>query len=58
MEKKIFSDQAKMMNLKLAKLIDDPIFTYKGVMYCEGVNNLNLEILPKRTPEDTQNAMS
>lgn len=47
-----------MMNLKLAKLIDDPIFTYKGVMYCEGINNLNLEILPKRTPEDTQNAMS
>jgi hypothetical protein len=42
MEKKIFSDKEKLINMRLAKLIDDPIFVYKGVLYCEGLNNLNL----------------
>lgn len=58
MEKKIFSDKTKQINMRLAKLIDDPVFVYKGVLYCEGLNNFNLQTLPKRTPEDTQNAMS
>ena len=58
MEKKIFSDKEKLINLRLSKIIDDPVFVYKGVLYCEGLNNFNLQVLPKRTPEDTQNAMA
>jgi hypothetical protein len=58
MEKKIFSDKTKQINMRLAKLIDEPVFIYKGILYCEGLNNFNLQTLPKRTPEDTQNAMS
>ena len=58
MEKKIFSDKTKQINMRLTKLIDDPVFIYKGVLYCEGLNNFNIQTLPKRTPEDTQNAMS
>jgi len=46
------------MNMRLNKLIDEPNFNYKGVIYCEGITNLNLEVLPKRTPEDTQNAVA
>ena len=42
MEKKIFSDKEKLINMKLSKLIDEPTFVYKGVLYCEGLNNLNL----------------
>jgi hypothetical protein len=53
MERKIFSDKEKLMNMKLNKLIDEPNFNYKGIIYCEGITNLNLEVLPKRTPEDT-----
>jgi len=58
MEKKIFSDKEKLINMRLSKIIDEPVFVYKGVLYCEGLNNMNLQVLPKRTPEDTQNAMS
>ena len=30
--------------------------TYKGVVFCEGVNDLALKVLPKKTDEDTKNA--
>jgi len=53
MERKIFADKEKQINMQLNKLIDNPVFVYKGVMYCEGLNNLNIQTLPKRTPEDT-----
>jgi len=39
--------------MRLNKLVDEPAFVYKGVFYCEGLNNMNLQVLPKRTPEDT-----
>ena len=45
-------------SLKLNRIIDDPLFTYKGVVMCEGINNLNLQVLPKVIEEDTQNATS
>jgi hypothetical protein len=44
--------------MALAKVIDDPNFTYKGVVSCEGINNLSLQVLPKKTDENTNNAMA
>jgi hypothetical protein len=57
-EKKVQEDSGKLQSMALAKVIDDPNFTYKGVVSCEGINNLSLQVLPKKTEENTNNAMA
>ena len=57
-EKKQQEDQGNIQSLAMSKAIDDPEFIYKGVVSCEGINNLSLQVLPKRTEENSNNAIA
>ena len=38
----LLDERNPAQSAQLQKITDDPEFEYKGVMYCEGVNNLSL----------------
>jgi hypothetical protein len=44
------------MNSKLGKLRADPKYTYKGMVYADGIKDKQLSIYPKVTDEGTNNA--
>ena len=43
------------MNSKLTKLLEHPEYTYKGMVYADGIKDNQLFILPKNTPHGTKN---
>lgn len=42
----------------MSKIIDEPVFTYKGAVSSEGIVDLTVKVIPKILPEDTNNAMA
>lgn len=54
----LLEETATFQTMNLQRITDTPEFKYKGVVYCEGINNLALQVLPKRTDENTKNALS
>ena len=43
------------MNSKLAKLMAEPEYTYKGMVYADGIKDNQLLILPKKTKKGSFN---
>ena len=56
-ERKFKEERGRQTSVKLNKIIDEPNFTFKGMITCESINNLNLQVIPKRTQENTNNAI-
>jgi hypothetical protein len=41
-ERKFKEERGRQTSVKLNKIIDEPNFTFKGMVTCESINNLNL----------------
>jgi len=50
------NNKERQMNLKLTKLMEQPAYTYKGVVYTDGIKEQSLSIIPKTTSDSTLNA--
>jgi hypothetical protein len=43
------------VNTRLTKLQADPEYFYKGILYSEGIIDMSIKSIPKKTLEDTHN---
>ena len=52
----LMDDQDRKENVKLQRLIEHPLYTYKGIVYSDGILSKNLKVIPVESIEDTINA--
>lgn len=53
-----FEEKTKSVNQMLSKIIDEPVFTFKGAVSSEGVTDLSVKVIPKIIEENTDHAMA
>ena len=49
-------DQNRKEQTKLQRLIVKPLYSYKGMIYSDGILDKDLKIIPKQSEENTINA--
>ena len=52
----LMDDQERKAQQVLQKLIEPPQYTYKGIVFSDGILDKNVKIIPKQSVENTINA--